>query len=65
MDLLIGLILFAVAGVLLFIGRPNKSGVHPRFLQFEAATVLYPPVILVFFVMGGAEVITSLLGIHR
>ena len=53
--LLIGSLLLAIACVLVFIGMPNKSGQHPRFLQFEASMVLYPPVILVFFAMGAAR----------
>ena len=63
--LLIGSLLLAIACVLVFIGMPNKSGQHPRFLQFEASIVLYPPVILVFFAMGAAEVLAALLGIQR
>jgi hypothetical protein len=44
-DILIGFVLLAVAAGLIFIGRPNKAGVHPRFLQFDAALVLFPPVV--------------------
>lgn len=47
-ELLVGAILLAVAAVLIFIGLPNKSGVSPRFLQFEAALVLYPPLVMAF-----------------
>lgn len=65
MDVTIGASLIAVAVLLVFIGRPNRSGQHPRFLQFEAAMVLYPPLIMIFAVMGMAEIITSLLGISR
>ena len=63
--LLVGLLLIAIAGVLIFIGRPDRSGKHRAFLQFESSLVLYPPVILVFFAMGMAEVITALLAISR
>ena len=62
-DLLIGATLLAVAAALLFIGLPNKSGVSPRFLRFEAAMVLYPPVVMVFAAAGIAELITGLLRI--
>lgn len=34
-DILIGIVLLAIAVGLIFIGRPNKAGVHPRFLQFD------------------------------
>jgi hypothetical protein len=63
--LLIGLSLVAIAAVLIFIGLPDKSGKHRAFLQFEPTLVLYPPVILVFFALGMAEVVTGLLGISR
>ena len=60
--LLIGLLLLAIAAVLLFIGLPDRSGKHRAFLQFESSLVLYPPVILVFFAMGVAEVLRGLFG---
>lgn len=65
MDLIIGIALVAIAIFLVFIGRPNKAGQHPPFLRFEPALVLYPPVVLVFGVMGAAEIITALAGIQR
>jgi hypothetical protein len=63
--LLVGLLLIAIGGVLIFIGLPDRSGKHRAFLQFESSLVLYPPVILVFFAMGMAELVTALLGISR
>jgi ABC-type transport system involved in multi-copper enzyme maturation permease subunit len=64
-DLIVGIVLIAIAVFLIYIGRPNKSGQHLRFLRFDAMVVLYPPVILVFAVLGGAEIITMLAGIQR
>ena len=60
-ELLIGAILLAIAAGLFFIGLPDKNGESPRFLQFEAAPVLYPPVIMIFLVGGVAELVTALL----
>ena len=60
-DLVIGLTLLAIFAVLLFVGSPSKGGASPRFLQFEAAMVLYPPFLMVFFVGGSAEVLKALL----
>jgi hypothetical protein len=60
-DILIGVVLLAIAGGLLFIGLPNRAGVSPRFLQFDASVVLYPPVVLTFFAGGFAELIAGLL----
>jgi hypothetical protein len=41
------LILLAVAGGLILIGLPEKASVRPRILQFDAALVLFPPVVFV------------------
>jgi len=59
-DLVIGGALCAVGLALLFIGLPSKGGVSPRFLQFAAATVLYPPLIMIFLVLGTAKIIAAL-----
>ena len=64
-ELLIGAISLAIAAGLIFVGRPNKDGVSPRFLQFEAALVLYPPLIMIFLVGGAAELLTALLTASR
>ncbi len=58
-ELLIGAISLAVSAVLIFIGLP-KNGVSARFLRFEAAMMLYPPVVMIFLVLGAAELITAL-----
>ena len=52
-----------VAGALLLIwgGRPNKEGDNPSFLRFDAALVLYPPFVLIFFALGVAAILSSLL----
>ena len=65
MGLIIGVALIAVAISLVFIGRPDKSGQRPRFLQFEASLVLYPPVIMALGVLGTVEVIATLLGLTK
>jgi hypothetical protein len=60
-DILIGVALLMIAGGLIFIGLPNKAGVSPRFLRFDASVVLYPPLILVFVAGGFAELIVGFL----
>ena len=62
--LLVGLLLLSIAAGLMFIVRPNRPGGHPRFLQFDAAMVVYPPVILVFIAFGIAALLSWLLGSH-
>jgi hypothetical protein len=64
MHLAIGVVLLAVTAVLLFVGFPDRNGDSPRFLQFEAAVVLYPPLIMITITLGTAEVITGLWGIR-
>jgi hypothetical protein len=60
MNLWTGIAMLVFAAVLIWVGRPNKEGVHPKFLRFSAATVLYPPIILVFIAQGFAAVFSSL-----
>jgi len=55
---LIGLVSLAIGFVLLFLGLP-RGGVSPRFLQFEAAVILYPPIVMVFVAAGVAELLTA------
>jgi hypothetical protein len=47
--------MLAVAGFLTFVGCPGKDGVHRKYLPFNAALVLHPPVILVFMAVGIAD----------
>ena len=60
MNLWTGIAMLVIAFVLIWVGRPDKAGVHPSFLRFDAALVLYPPVILAFIAMGTAAVISSI-----
>jgi hypothetical protein len=59
MNLWTGIAMLAVAALMVWVGRPDKEGVHPRFLRFSAATVIYPPIILVFIAMGVAAIFSS------
>ena len=52
--------MLVIAIVLIWAGRPDKTGLHPRFLRFNAAMVVYPPIIVAFITMGTAAVINSL-----
>jgi hypothetical protein len=61
MNLYTGIGMLVVALLLIWVGLPDRSGVHPKFLRFQAALVLYPPVILVFFALGVAAIISGLL----
>lgn len=61
MNLWTGFLMLALAAFLIFIGRPDRAGEHPKFLRFEAALVLYPPLILGFIALGAAAVIVGLL----
>jgi hypothetical protein len=52
MNLWTGIAMLVSAMVLIRVGRPDKAGVHPSFLRFDAALVLYPTVILTFTAMA-------------
>ena len=52
-DLSIGVVFLAVGVVLVLIGIP-RHGVTPRYLRFEAALVLYPPLVMIFLAFGVA-----------
>lgn len=54
-----GLALLGVGMILMLIARPNKAGESPRFLRFDAALVLFPPVVLVFVALGLAMLISA------
>jgi hypothetical protein len=56
-DLLVGIVALGIAAGLFVIALPNKYGESPRFLQFYAAPMVYPAVVLVFLTLGLAELI--------
>jgi hypothetical protein len=60
LDFLIGVILLGITAVLIFFGLSDKEGVNRRFLRFDAAVILYPPVIIIFLVRGGVEILKAL-----
>ena len=57
-ELLMGLLSLAVALGLLFVGLPNRRGENSRLLQFGAAPMIYPAVVLVFLAFGFAALIS-------
>ncbi len=59
MNVYAGILLLAVALFLIWVGRPDKAGVHRKFLRFNAALVLYPPLILSCCAFGVATIISS------
>ena len=59
-NILVGTTLIAVAVVLLWIGMPDKNGITPRFLRFEIAPLIYPPLILAIFAIGAANLLSAI-----
>jgi hypothetical protein len=57
-DLLIGIGALIAAASLFIVGLPTRHGESPRFLQFYAAPMVYPAIVLIFFALGIAEVIS-------
>ena len=62
-SLIIGVVLFGLGSVLLFLGLPKK-GVSPKFLQFHQMPMVFPPVVIFLLVMGAAEIISAFSGSH-
>jgi hypothetical protein len=58
LDLLFGVVALVIAAGLLVIALPNRYGESPRLLQFYAAPMIYPAVVLIFIGLGVAELIT-------
>jgi hypothetical protein len=56
-DLLIGIVALIAAASLFMVGLPTRHGESPRFLQFYAAPMVYPAVVLIFLALGIAELI--------
>jgi hypothetical protein len=59
MNFYAGMFMLAVAFLLVLLGRSNGAGVHRKFLRFNGALVLYPPLILSCFAFGIAAIISS------
>jgi hypothetical protein len=57
-DLLIGLVAIIIGGGLLVAGLPNRRGESPRFLQSQAAPMLYPAAVMIFLAIGIVELVT-------
>ena len=60
MNVWTGLAMLVLAVFLVVVGCPGKDGVHPKFLRFNAALVLYPPIILIFLALGIAAIVSDL-----
>ncbi len=56
---LIAAALFIAAAILMFLGLPNRAGESPRFLRFQAAPLLYPPLIIALLVGSLAAFFTA------
>ena len=59
MSLYAGMLMLAVALLLIWVGRPNKAGIHRKFMRFNAALVLYPPLVLACFAFGVVAIISG------
>jgi hypothetical protein len=60
MSIPLGIALLAVGVLLIWLGLPDRHGVHRRFLRFSSAQVIYPPAILVVIALGSAALISHL-----
>lgn len=60
----IAVALFVAAAVLMYLGLPNRAGESPRFLRFQAAPLLYPPLIIALLVGSLAAFLTAYFNPH-
>jgi hypothetical protein len=58
-ELVIGIGALVVAFAMLWFGMPNKGGQNPRFLRLGFVQMIYPAIVLAFFVIGVTELITT------
>ena len=59
-ELAIGSGLLLVGFALLWFGMPNRFGESPRFLHGGLMQMAYPAIVMIFMVLGIAELITGL-----
>jgi hypothetical protein len=55
----IGIGALVLGFALAWIGMPNKAGENPRFLRGELMQMLYPAIVMVFIVIGVAELLVA------
>jgi hypothetical protein len=55
-----GVVLLAVAALLIVTGLPDKAGESPRHLRFSAAMMIFPPIVLAFLVGGVVQLFLAI-----
>jgi hypothetical protein len=58
-DLVIGIGALVVGFALIWFGMPNKAAESPRLLRLGFMQMIYPAVVLTFFVAGVAELLKA------
>jgi hypothetical protein len=59
-DLAIGIGALVVSFAMIWYGMPNKAAESPRLLRLSFMQMIYPAVVLMFFVTGVAELLKAL-----
>lgn len=59
-DLAIGIGALVVSFAMIWFGMPNKAAESPRLLRLSFMQMIYPAVVLMFFVTGVAELLKAL-----
>jgi hypothetical protein len=55
----IGIGALVLGFALVWFGMPNKAGENPRFLRGQLMQMLYPAIVMVFIVIGIAELLVA------
>ena len=58
-DLVIGIGALVVGCAMIWFGMPNKAAESPRLLRLGFMQMIYPAVVLTFFVTGAAELLKA------
>jgi hypothetical protein len=59
-DLAVGIGALVVSFAMIWFGMPNKAAESPRLLRLSFMQMIYPAVVLMFFVAGVAELLKAL-----
>ena len=58
-EFIIGIGGLVIGLAMLWFGVPNKGGENPRFLRLGFVQMVYPAIVLLFFVIGVAELLKA------
>jgi hypothetical protein len=58
-ELITGIGALVICFAMIWVGMPNKSGQNPRLLRLGFMQMTYPAIVLMFFVIGVAQLLKA------